>query len=98
VKAAGFAWAPGQKVFIAGCWTPEREDLLVDLCGEIEDHDRSLVELAEERAERFDGYAEKRADEAHRAHAAVAAIADGIPMGQPMTYAQYPSSRIGRSE
>lgn len=84
VKAAGFRWAPQQKIFVAPMWTPEREDLLLELAGEIEDEDKSLVERAEERAERFEDYHEARTEDAERAHKAVAAIADNIPLGQPI--------------
>src|SRR5437879_1311221 len=82
VKAAGFKWAPKQELFVAPAWTPAREDLLIELCGEIGDEDTSLVDRAEERAERFDDYSDKRADDANRAKEAVEAIADGIPLGQ----------------
>ena len=60
VKAAGFRWAPKQELFVAPMWTPARESLLVELCGEIGDEDTSLVERAEEREERFEGYSDKR--------------------------------------
>ena len=83
VKAAGFQWAPKQECFY-GVWTPEREDLALEIAGEIEDEDKTLVERAEERAERFETYSENRKEDADRAHAAVARIADGIPMGQPI--------------
>jgi hypothetical protein len=43
VKAAGFKWAPKQELFVAPAWTPDREDLLVELCGEIDDEDTSIV-------------------------------------------------------
>jgi hypothetical protein len=56
VRAAGFIWAPKQELFVAPMWTPAREDLLIELCGEIGDEDTSLVERAKERAERFEGY------------------------------------------
>lgn len=84
VRGAGFIWAPKQELFVAPTWTPEREDLLLELAGEIDDEDKGLVERAEERAERFEDYSEKRADDSKRAHAAVAAIADNIPLGQPI--------------
>lgn len=84
VKAAGFSWAPKQGLFVAPAWTPERADLLESLAGEIGDEDTSLVDRAEQRAERFDEYSEKRAADADRAHAAVASIADNIPLGQPI--------------
>jgi hypothetical protein len=44
VKAAGFSWAPKQELFVAPMWTPQREDLLLALCGEIGDEDTSLVD------------------------------------------------------
>ncbi len=85
VKAAGFAWAPKQELFVAPAWTPAREDLLLAMCEDgIGDEDTSLVERAEDRAERFEDYSAKREKDAERAHAAVSAIADGIPLGQPI--------------
>jgi hypothetical protein len=84
VKAAGFKWAPKQELFVAPAWTPDREDLLLDLCGEIGDEDTSLVERAEERSSRFEDYSDKRETDAERAKAAVEAIAGQIPLGQPI--------------
>jgi hypothetical protein len=84
VKAAGFTWAPKQDLFVAPMWTPSREDLLIELAGEIEDEDRSLVDRAEERADRFSDYKESRIEDAQRAHDAVHRIADYIPFGQPI--------------
>jgi hypothetical protein len=65
VKAAGFKWAPKQELFVAPMWTPQREDLLLELCGEIGDEDYSPEERAADRAERFGEYRDKRAAEAH---------------------------------
>lgn len=84
VKAAGFIWAPKQEVFVAPMWTPAREDLARELAGDIEDEDTTLVERAEDRAERFTGYSERRTAEAQAARNAVSAIADAIPFGQPI--------------
>lgn len=84
VKAAGFKWAPTQDLFFAPMWTPAREDLLIELCGEIGDEDKSLVERQEERAERFSDYRDNRLADADAAHAAVHRIADNIPLGQPI--------------
>lgn len=84
VRGAGFIWAPKQELFVAPMWTPGREDLLLELCGEIGDEDTSLVDRAEERAERFTEYKEHRAEDAAQARAGVSAIADNIPFGQPI--------------
>jgi SAM-dependent methyltransferase len=84
VKAAGYAWAPKQECFVAPMWTPAREDLALELAGEIDDEDTSLRERAEDRAERFNGYEDNRTRDAEAARRAVDAIASGIPMGQPI--------------
>lgn len=97
VKAAGFKWAPKQDLFVAPMWTPGREDLLLELAGEIGDEDTSLTERAEERAERFDEYSEKRANDAESARKAVAAIADNIPLGQPILIGHH-SERHARKD
>jgi protein-L-isoaspartate O-methyltransferase len=97
VKAAGFSWAPKQEIFVAGMWTPEREDLLIEMCGEIGDEDTSLVERAEQRAERFEEYSEKRAEDANRARAHVESIAGGIPFGQPILIGHH-SERHARKD
>jgi protein-L-isoaspartate O-methyltransferase len=84
VKSAGFSWAPKQELFVAPKWTPEREDLAVELCGDLGDEDTTLCERAEQRAERFETYSEKRGADAERAHDSVSAITSGIPLGQPI--------------
>jgi len=97
VKAAGFKWAPKQDLFVAPMWTPGREDLLIELAGEIEDEDKSLVERQEERAERFDGYYDNRTKDAEQARKAVSAIADNIPFGQPILVGHH-SERHARKD
>jgi phospholipid N-methyltransferase len=97
VRAAGFIWAPKQGLFVSPAWSPEREDLLIELCGEIEDEDKSLVDRAEERAERFEDYSDKRRADADSAHKAVAAIADNIPLGQPILVGHH-SERHARKD
>ncbi len=83
LKTAGFMWATKQECFYA-IWTPARESTALNFADEIEDEDKSLVDRAEERAERFGTYSDHRAKDADRAHKAVAAIADNIPFGQPI--------------
>jgi len=97
VKAAGYKWAAKQELFVAPMWTPAREDLALELAGEIGDEDTSLVDRAEQRADRFDGYSGKRAREAHAARNAVSALADGIPLGQPILVGHH-SERHARKD
>lgn len=98
VKAAGFAWAPKQEVFVAPAWSPERADLVIELCGEIGDEDTSLIDRAEERADRFDEYREHRIEDAARARDAVKQIADGIPMGQPILVGHHSERHARRDQ
>ncbi len=93
VKSAGFKWAPRQGFFVAPMWTPGREDLLLELCGEIEDEDKSLAERAEERSERFSEYSVSRTEDADHAQKAVTAIADAIPFGQPILIGHHSEGR-----
>lgn len=93
VKAAGFSWAPKQDLFVAPMWTPGREDILIELCGEIGDEDKSLVDRAEERAERFEEYSDKREEEAERAHAAVDEVAKRFEGGQPILVGHHSERR-----
>ncbi len=93
IREAGFIWAAKQELFVAPMWTPNREDLLIDWCGEIEDEDKSLVDRAEERAERFETYQEKRANDAERTHEAVSEVADAIPLGQPILVGHHSERR-----
>jgi hypothetical protein len=81
---AGFRHAPKQDLFVAPMWTPAREDLLLQLCGEIGDEDTSLVDRAGARAGRFDDYSEKRGRESDAAHRQARSIMDAIPPGQPI--------------
>ena len=96
VKSAGFKWAPKQELFVAPMWTPSREDLLVELCGEIDDEDQTLIERAEERSERFEGYSEHRSEEAERAHKVVDTILESIPFGQPILVGHHSERRHRR--
>jgi 16S rRNA G1207 methylase RsmC len=97
VREAGYIWAPKQQLFVAPMWTPEREDLALELAGKIEDEDTSLLDRAEDRSARFETYAEKHAEEADRAHAAVAQITSGIPLGQPILVGHH-SERHARKD
>lgn len=96
VKRYGFIWAPRQELFVTPAWTPEREDFLIELCGQIDDEDKSLVERAEERAERFEQYSERSKSEAQHAHNAVSAITDSIPLGQPIIVGHHSEKRARR--
>ncbi|MDU3074772.1 MAG: DUF3560 domain-containing protein [Mixta calida] len=93
VKDAGFKYAPRQALFVAPMWTPDREDLLIELAGEIEDEDQTLFDRQEERAERFEEYSEKRAAESGQVLAAVDSLASAVPFGQPILVGHHSERR-----
>src|ERR1017187_4836934 len=61
-----------------------REDLLIELAGDIEDEATTPEKRAAQRAQRFSTYQGKRGAEAEQARKAGASVADGIPFGQPI--------------
>jgi phospholipid N-methyltransferase len=97
VRAAGFIFAAKQDCFVAPMWTPNRADLAIELCGEIGDEDMTLVERAEMRAERFEGYRDNRTQDAQNARRAVEAITEHIPFGQPILVGHH-SERHARKD
>lgn len=96
IKAAGFGWAPKQELFVAPMWTPQRYDLLVELCGEVGDEEGTLQERAEQRAERFTRYKANRHRDAHSAADRVAQLTEHIPMGQPILVGHHSQDKAER--
>lgn len=67
LRAAGFVSTPKQDCDFVATWTPAREDLArqyLEDGEDIGDEDYSPEERSADRAERFGGYRDKRADEA----------------------------------
>jgi protein-L-isoaspartate O-methyltransferase len=79
-------------------WTPARADLLIELCGEIGDEDTSLVERAEERAERFEDYSESRAEDAQNAYKTASSIAERFAGGQPILVGHHSEKRARKDK
>lgn len=93
IKTAGFRWAPKQDLFVAPSWSPDREDILLELAGCIGDEDTSLADRSEQRAERFEGYQQNRANDAEQAYNESQALSDNIPMGQPILIGHHSEKR-----
>lgn len=98
VKELGFKWAPKQGLFVAPMWHPQRYDLLIELCGEVGDEDTTLVERQEQRAERFEGYQEKRLNDAETAYDQVSQITDNIPLGQPILVGHHSEKKARKDQ
>lgn len=98
VKAAGFAWAPRQQLFVAPMWTPAREDLALSICGWIDAEESTLAERAQERSERFSDYRGNRLADAKAAREAVDAIAQRFECGQPVILGHHSTRRALRDK
>lgn len=83
VHMAGFIWAPVQKLFVQ-VWSPEREDLLLALAGDVEDEATSAEDRAWNRAERFAQYSKNAEARGEHEESRAEEMTDGIPLGQPI--------------
>lgn len=97
VKAAGFKWAPKQELFVAPMWTPAREDLCIELAGEIEAEESTMAERAEAKAERLEELAGKRRREANAFSRAAHGISERFAGGQPILIGHH-SERKARKD
>ncbi|MGI9376028.1 MAG: DUF3560 domain-containing protein [Tsuneonella suprasediminis] len=98
VKEAGFKWAPKQKLFVAPKWTPQREDLAVELAGEIEAEEMTLAERAALKAERLDGLAHKRHAQANAFARRADELSQAFYMGQPILVGHHSEHRARRTQ
>ncbi|WP_374439171.1 DUF3560 domain-containing protein, partial [Inhella sp.] len=98
VKAAGFSWAPRQEIFVAGMWTPAREELLLELCGSIEPEEMTLAERQAERAERFAGHSAARQRQGAQLQEAVHKIGQRFEMGQPILVGHHSERRARKDQ
>ena len=92
-KKAGYKWAPRQELFVAPMWTPLRFDLLLEFCGDVEDEEQSLMDRAEERADRFENYSDSRAEQSNAAYKSARSISENIPFGQPILVGHHSERR-----
>lgn len=84
VRDAGFVWAPKQELFVAPKWSPSREDLAIELAGEIEPEEMTLAERAQAKAERLDKLADKRHRQANAFQRAAQDLSEAFAFGQPI--------------
>ncbi|ATG41794.1 hypothetical protein PhaeoP18_04001 (plasmid) [Phaeobacter piscinae] len=97
VKAAGFKWAPKQELFVAPKWSCKREDLALELAGEIEPEGTTLAERAQMKADRLDEIAAKRAAQASAFTRAARDISQRFEFGQPILIGHH-SERKARKD
>jgi len=98
LKEAGFRSAPKQGCFFCPKWTPAREDLCLELAGEITAENTTLVERAEAKAARLDDLAQRRGDEANAFHRTANQISERFAMGQPILVGHHSERKARRDQ
>lgn len=98
VKEAGFKWAPKQELFVAPKWTPQREDLAVELAGEIEAEEMTLAERAAIKADRLDNLARKRRGEAESLNRHADELSQAFYMGQPILIGHHSERKARKTQ
>jgi hypothetical protein len=98
VKEAGFSWAPEQELFVAPKWTPAREDLCIELAGEVEPEEMTLVERAAIKAERLDNLANKRRQQAEGLSERANELSQAFYMGQPILVGHHSERKARKTQ
>lgn len=98
LKALGFKWAPKQELFVAPKWTPQREDALTELAGEIEAEEMTLAERAAIKAERLEGLATKRHAQANAFARRADELSEAFYMGQPILIGHHSERKARKTQ
>lgn len=96
LKEEGFKWAPKQELLYTH-WTPKREDVCYKLAGDIEAEQTTMIERAEDRIARFEGYATNRQRDAEFFSTQAQRIGERFAMGQPILVGHH-SERSARRD
>lgn len=98
VRDAGFRWAPKQELFVAPKWTPAREDLAIELAGDIEPEGTTLAERAEAKAARYEELAQKRANDFNAFRRASDDLSRAFEGGQPILVGHHSERKARKTQ
>ncbi|RWD98341.1 DUF3560 domain-containing protein [Mesorhizobium sp.] len=98
VRDAGFVFAPKQGLFVAPKWSPAREDLAIELAGEIEPEEMTLAERAQAKANRLDELANKRHRQANAFQRAAQDLSEAFAFGQPILVGHHSERKARKTQ
>lgn len=98
VKDAGYRWAPKQELFVAQKWTCQREDLAIELAGEIEAEETTLAERAQAKADRLEGIADRRANESSAYSRRADELSRAFEFGQPILVGHHSERKARKTQ
>lgn len=96
VKELGFRWAPRQELFVKPRWTPQAEDFLISLAGEITAEQSTMVERAEAKIERIETIQDNAEKRANGYSDAARAISERFAGGQPILMGHHSQRKAER--
>lgn len=83
-KKLGFRWAPKQEIFVHPMWRPDVEDFCLKMAGSIEPEEMTMVERAQFKNDRIDGYIANRHRDVNAFTAAADRYGERFAGGQPI--------------
>ena len=98
VREAGFKWAPKQELFVAPAWSCAREDLAIELAGEIEPEAMTLAERAQMKADRLDAIADRRAAQASAYARRADELSRAFEFGQPILVGHHSERKARKTQ
>ncbi|WP_320201764.1 DUF3560 domain-containing protein (plasmid) [Agrobacterium sp. rho-13.3] len=98
VREAGYHWAPKQELFVAPSWSPGREDLAIELAGEIEPEQMTLAERAQAKADRLEALAERRNRESGAYYRAANDLSRAFEGGQPILVGHHSERKARKTQ
>ncbi|MEP3430474.1 MAG: DUF3560 domain-containing protein [Roseibium sp.] len=98
VNELGFKWAPKQRLFVAPRWTPKREDLCIEIAGEIGPEGTTIAERAEAKAERLDELAARRVQQSNAFMRVADDLSQAFDMGQPILVGHHSEAKARKTQ
>lgn len=96
MRELGFVWAPKQKLFFAA-WSPNREDKCMALAGDIEPEELTVLERAELKVARLEGYQANHIEKAERFSKLASQIHESLGC-QPVLYGHHSQRKAERMQ
>lgn len=96
-KEQGFKYAPKQELFVTPKWTPQREDFCIQVAGDIEAEQSTMIERAEAKAEHLENIASNREKQGNAFSETADQISKRFEFGQPILVGHH-SERKARKD
>jgi len=93
-KKLGFKWNPKQQIFMHPRWRPDVEDFCLKMAGSIEPEALTMVERAQFKNDRIDGYIANRHRDVNAFTAAADRLGECFAGGQPILEGHHSANKM----